>query len=109
MYDDHRGIAVSPVLAKLFAMVMLARLDKWAERRGFRAKGQAGFRAGRGTPYNLFVLRHMLDSAAARKHPLFCAFIDFSKAYDRVDRSLMASCAWLRTSWGCFAHCAGHV
>ena len=99
MFDDHRGIAVSPVLAKLFAMVMLARLDKWAERRGFRAKGQAGFRAGRGTPDNRFVLRHMLDSAAARKHPLFCAFIDFSKAYDRVDRALL----W-RVLRGCGLH-----
>jgi hypothetical protein len=74
VYDDHRGIgiAVSPVAAKLFAMVMLARLDRWAERRGLGAAGQAGFRTGRGTPDNLFVLRHMVDSAAARKRPLFC-------------------------------------
>ena len=99
VYDDHRGIAVSPVAAKLFAMVMLARLDKWAEHRGLRAAGQAGFRAGRGTPDNLFVLRHMIDSAAARKQPLFCAFIDFSKAYDRVDRPLL----W-RVLRGCGLH-----
>ena len=99
VYDDHRGIAVSPVAAKLFAMVMLARLDRWAERRGLRAAGQAGFRAGRGAPDNLFVLRHMIDSAAAHKRPLFCAFIDFSKAYDRVDRALL----W-RVLRGCGLH-----
>ena len=99
VFDDHRGIAVSPVAAKLFAMVMLARLDKWAERRGLRAKGQAGFRAGRGTPDNLFVLRHMIDSAAVHKRPLFCAFIDFSKAYDRVDRAIL----W-RILHGCGLH-----
>ena len=99
VYDDHRGIAVSPVAAKMFAMVMLARLDRWAERRGLRAAGQAGFRAGRGTPDNLFVLRHMIDSAAAYKRPLFCAFIDFSKAYDRVDRLLL----W-RILRGCGLH-----
>ena len=98
-YDDHRGIAVSPVAAKLFAMVMLARLDRWAERRGLRAAGQAGFRAGRGTPDNLFVLRHLIDSAAVHKRPLFCAFIDFSKAYDRVDRGLL----W-RVLRGCGLH-----
>ena len=99
VYDDHRGIAVSPVAAKLFAMVMLARLDRWAEGRGLRAKGQAGFRAGRGTPDNLFVLRHMLDAAAARERPLFCAYIDFSKAYDRVDRAIL----W-RVLRGCGLH-----
>ena len=99
VFDDHRGIAVSPVAAKLFAMVMLARLDRWAESRGLRAKGQAGFRAGRGTPDNLFVLRHIIDAAAARKQPLFCAYVDFSKAYDRVDRGVL----W-RVLRGCGLH-----
>ena len=89
VFDDHRGIAVSAVLSKLFSITMMARLDKWAEQQGLRADGQAGFRAGRGTPDNCFVLRHMIDAAAVKKKPLYCAFIDFSKAYDRVDRNLM--------------------
>lgn len=97
--DDHRGIAVSPVIAKLFSMVMLARLDRWAEGRGLRAAGQAGFRAGRGTSDQLFVLRHLIDSSRVHKKPLFCAFIDFSKAYDRVDRALL---------WRCLKSCGLH-
>jgi hypothetical protein len=87
--DDYRGIAVGSVLAKLYALVVLARLDAWAESTGQRAHGQAGFRAGRGTPDNCFILRHVIDAAAVRKKPLYCAFIDFSKAYDRVDRGLL--------------------
>lgn len=97
--DDHRGIAVSPVIAKLFSIAMLARLDKWAESRGLRAAGQAGFRAGRGTPDHLFVLRHLIDTAKVQKKPLFCAFIDFSKAYDRVNRNLL---------WRCLKGCGLH-
>jgi hypothetical protein len=89
VFDDHRGIAVSPVIAKLFAIIMMTRLNRWAETRGLRAKGQAGFRPGRGTGDQVFILRHMIDTARARKRPLFCAFIDFSKAYDRVDRGLL--------------------
>jgi hypothetical protein len=89
VFDDHRGIAVSAVLSKLYSIAMMARLDRWAEQQGLRAAGQAGFRAGRGTPDNCFVLRHMIDAAAVKKKPLYCAFIDFSKAYDRVDRKLM--------------------
>ena len=89
VFDDYRGIAVSAVLSKLFSIAMMARLDSWAEKQGLRAAGQAGFRAGRGTPDNCFVLRHMIDSAAVKKKPLYCAFIDFSKAYDRVDRKLL--------------------
>ena len=87
--DDYRGIAVGSVLAKLYALMVLARLDAWAESTGKRATGQAGFRPGRGTPDNCFILRHVIDAAAVRKKPLYCAFVDFSKAYDRVDRALL--------------------
>ena len=87
--DDYRGIAVGAVLAKVYSLCMHARMDAWAEEGGFRARGQAGFRAGRGTADNCFVLRHMIDAAACRREPLYCAFIDFSKAYDRVDRALL--------------------
>lgn len=97
--DDHRGIAVGPVLGKLYALAWTARLDKWAESTGLRARGQAGFRAGRGTPEHLFIVRHLMDSARARQQPLYCAFIDFSKAYDRVDRQLL-----LRILRGCGLH-----
>jgi hypothetical protein len=90
--DDYRGIAVSPVLAKLFSLVFLRRLDRWAEEGGWRAVGQAGFRARRGTPDNCFVLRHVVDAAKARRAPVYAAFIDFSKAYDRVDRRLLWRC-----------------
>ena len=34
----------------------------------------------------------MIDAAAIRHKPLYCAFIDFSKAYDRVDRQLLYAC-----------------
>jgi hypothetical protein len=88
--DGFRGIAVGEVLGKLYSMCWGARMDTWAEgRKGTRALGQAGFRAGRGTSDNTFVLRHLIDAAACRGQPLHVAFIDFSKAYDRVDRGLL--------------------
>ena len=59
--DDYRGIAVGGALSKLYSMVMLSRMDVWAEEHGMRARGQAGFRSGRGTPDNAFVLNHVLE------------------------------------------------
>ena len=96
---DYRGIAVGPVLGKLYSAIWTTRIDAWAEKQGLRASGQAGFRAGRGTPDNCFVLRHAIDKAALTGKPLYCAFIDFSKAYDRVDRALL-----LRILEGCGVH-----
>jgi len=38
-FENYRGITVGPVLAKVFAMILEARLSSWAEERGLRAKG----------------------------------------------------------------------
>ena len=90
--DDYRGISVSNSLAKLYSLVMLDRLDAWAEHYGFRAQGQAGFRHGRGTQDNSFVLHHIIEKCAAEKKAVYVAFIDFRKAYDLIDRNLLWDC-----------------
>jgi hypothetical protein len=38
-FENYRGITVGPILAKVFAMILEARLSNWAEERGLRAKG----------------------------------------------------------------------
>ena len=87
--DDYRGIAVSPALSKIYSVVLLNRLNPWAEKAGVRAAGQAGFREGRGTMDNAFVLQHICERYAGAGLPLYGVFIDFRKAYDRVVRELM--------------------
>jgi hypothetical protein len=87
--DDHRGIAVSTSLAKLYSMVLLRRLDAWAEVNGHRAKGQAGFRHERGTPDNSFILNHIIEKYKARSKPVYAVFIDFRKAYDSISRPIL--------------------
>jgi hypothetical protein len=87
--DDYRGIAVGSAIGKLYSLVLLARMDAWAERRGLRAAGQCGFRAGRGTTDDVFVLQHIVEVSKLQRKPLYAAFIDFRKAYDSVDRSLL--------------------
>ncbi len=52
-FDNYRGIIVGHVLAKVFAMILEAQLSSWAEERGLRARGQAGFRKDFCTTDNL--------------------------------------------------------
>jgi len=87
--DDYRGIAVGNAVSKLYSTVLLLRMDDWAEREGNRARGQAGFRAGRCTADNVFILQHALEKAKKNGKPVFAAFIDFRKAYDSVNRDLL--------------------
>jgi hypothetical protein len=90
--DDYRGITVGNALAKLYSLVLMNRLDALAEREGYRARGQAGFRKGRGTPDNAFILQHLIEKSSIQRKPLYAAFIDFRKAYDCVHRPLLWEC-----------------
>ncbi len=56
-FENYRGITVGPVLAKVFAMILKARLSSWVEKRGLRARGQASFRKNFCTTNNLYILR----------------------------------------------------
>jgi hypothetical protein len=87
--DSYRGIAVGTATSKLFSTIITHRLSAWAEREGFRAAGQAGFRPERGTPDNIFVLQHALERARLQGERVHAAFIDFRKAYDSVNRDLL--------------------
>ena len=86
---NYRGIAVSTVLAKLYASLLTRRLAEWTERHHLRAVGQAGFRAAHNTADQMLVMRTLIESARAAREPLFVCFVDFRKAYDSVPRDLL--------------------
>ena len=85
---NYRTITVGPVLGKLYAMAVERRLAPWAEKRGLRARGQAGFRHDHRVADHVFTLRALIDRAHAGKHA-FAAFVDFSKAFDTIPRDLL--------------------
>ena len=58
--SNYRGITVTSVLAKLFAMVLEARMSIWAESHDLRAEGQAGFRKDYRTTDNVFIMQALI-------------------------------------------------
>jgi hypothetical protein len=60
-FENYRGITVGLVLAKVFAMILEARLSSWAEERGLRARGQASFRKDFRTTDNIYILRMFIE------------------------------------------------
>jgi hypothetical protein len=89
LMDNYRGIAVGNSVAKCYSMLLLQRMDRWAEENSTRACGQAGFRKGRSTSDNIFALLHAVEKSKGTGKPLFTAFIDFRKAYDCIDHELL--------------------
>jgi hypothetical protein len=88
-WSNYRPVAMVPLLPKLYCIILNHRLMTWAEAAGIRSPAQAGFRPERGTAHQAFVLQHIVTEYKRRKKPLFCCFIDLSKAYDSVPRALL--------------------
>jgi hypothetical protein len=69
---------VLPIRGK-FAVILDARLSVCAEKNGWRAEGQAGFRAGKSTVDHVLVLWHMIEATQLERPGgiLFCCFVEF--------------------------------
>ena len=82
--DDFRCITVGSLLGKLFSLLLDRRLNSYLESHNLRSPAQGGFRCERGTMDQVFILRHILDRAKHQGLPVYCAFVDFRKAFDTV-------------------------
>ena len=61
MLDNDRGIAIGSNLGKVFTQILRSRIQARAEREGLLGEMQNGFRKGRSTNDNLFVISHLME------------------------------------------------
>ena len=87
--SNYRGIALLCALSKLFANLVEHRLTSFLWKAKRIAPEQFGFTRGRRTLDPAFILDILIDQAKANGKPLFVCFIDFTKAYDFVNRSAL--------------------
>lgn len=81
--SNYRTIMISPLLAKLYGVILEKKMSIWLEREGRRAKGQTSFRRHHSTNDHLIIAEECCD----HKSDLFCCFVDFRKAFDTVPRN----------------------
>ena len=84
--DNYRGITILSCFGKLFTSVINYRLTKFADEYNLIGHEQAGFRKGFSTTDHVFTFKCLLDMYLSDKNRLYCAFIDYRKAFDSVDR-----------------------
>lgn len=82
--NNYRGISLLSIVGKVYAKVLLARLQKLAEQ--VYPESQCGFRAGRSTADMIFSVRQLQEKCREQNMPLYLAFIDLTKAFDTVSR-----------------------
>ena len=83
--NNYRGISLLSITGKVFARVLLGRLQQVADR--VYPETQCGFRAKRSTIDMIFSLRQIQEKCREQQKPLFVAFVDLTKAFDTVSRS----------------------
>ena len=92
LVDNYRGVTLLNTLGKLFTRSLNNRLSFWANTYGILIEEQYGFRSGRSTVDSIFVLNSLLNLALSKSENIYCAFIDFRKAFDYLNRD----CLWYK-------------
>jgi hypothetical protein len=91
--SNYRMIAVSSVLYGLFASVANRMLTKWCTREKFLPKEHFGFVPERKYQQAQFIVRHLVQmrkwAGRGQDNRLGLSFIDFTAAYDHVDRQAL--------------------
>jgi hypothetical protein len=87
--SNYRGISLLPIAGKLLSGIILKRLSAHLD--SLTPDTQAGFRAGRSTMDNIFILRQVLERRREYNLDTIVAFLDYSAAFDSVDQASLWS------------------
>ena len=79
---NSRGITLLSVVGKILGRIIIDRIRNGIDRR--LRKEQAGYRTGRGTTEQVFILRNIIEQVNEWQATLYMNFIDFEKAFDSV-------------------------
>ena len=93
--NNYRGISVINCIAQIYDYVLFNRLSQWFTPH----REQAGAQPKRSCIEHILTLRLIADMCAKKRWKLFVAYVDFSKAYDRVPRNKVLGIL-KRLGWG---------
>lgn len=85
--SNYRGISILSCFSKLFTSLINERLTKYLDCMGNLCENQTGFRNDYSTLDHIFSLKCIIDIFLNNKKRLYCAFVDYSKAFDMVNRN----------------------
>lgn len=86
---NYRGITLINILGKIYSQVLLNRLTKWSENSEKISKNQFGFQKGKSTVDCIFAFHSIISKVLSSGDKLYCVFLDYEKAFDRINRSLL--------------------
>lgn len=85
--ENFRGICLLNVAYKILAVIIFDRLEVYSE--NIIGDYQGGFRKGRSTTDQLFLIRQILEKAWEYNISIHQLFVDFKQAYDSICREVL--------------------
>ena len=82
-----QGHLAGSAAGKILLNIIARRLSEYCERVGILPEEQSGFRRNRSTTDMMFVIRRLQERK--KRILLYVCYIDLTKAYDSVDRTLL--------------------
>ena len=82
---NYRGLKLTEQPMKCLERVLYSAISSMVDIDGM----QFGFMPGRGTIDAIFIVRQLQEKYHAAKKPLYFAFVDLEKAFDRVPRKVL--------------------
>ena len=86
---QYRGISLLSTLYKIFTTLLNNRLSDFVDQNIIYNDEQNGFRKKRSCAEHIYTLTSIIRNRKAARKPTFVAYIDFEKAFDRVNRNLL--------------------
>ena len=87
--DNYRGITVLPMMTKIFECLVNNRLVFINEAFDRIDHSNGGFLKGCRTSDNVFILKSVIEKQLYLNQSLYVAFVDFSKAFDFINRNIL--------------------
>ena len=82
--DNYRGITLFPTLCKMYEMILLNKLEKFAIDNEYFSELQFGFREGVGCIEASFTVLETINHMLEQGSKVFSCFLDVRKAFDTV-------------------------
>ena len=82
--DNYRGITMFPTLCKIYEIMLLKRIEKFASERNYFSDLQFGFKEGVGCTEASFTILETINHIIERGGKVFACYLDVKKAFDTV-------------------------
>ena len=89
VYTNYRPVSVLTCFSKIFEILMYNRLISFVIKHDLLYKYQFGFRKNHSTVFAISILTDFISQALERGDYVIGIFLDFSKAFDTVNHSIL--------------------